>query len=124
MVDWPEDKVFLKAYRMFSAEELAKSCGTHREAVYNHYNQLTKYRTVNKNGNIVTKERTFPYLNYLRLVLKGIRRETHSLGLNLNEKDFKAWLGTKKGQWLLRQFSAAREGGTQNDYEFGGTEGL
>jgi len=116
MIDWPEKEEFLRTYKLLGATELARAYRTHREAARNHYHYLMRG---NPNGRVVQRERSFPYLKYLRLTLKGIRQETHAMGLNLSEKRFMTWLGTKEGQWLLRQFSASREGGTQNDYEFG-----
>jgi len=124
MIDWGDDNEFLKRYRLIGATEMAKSYGTHRQAIYNRYNYLTNYKSCLPNGRVIPKEKQFPYLDYLTLLLKEIRKyaESHRMVPKWQHMGlFRDWLTlTLDGQRLLRHFDVAREGGTQkSDYEFG-----
>jgi len=122
MIDWGDDQEFLKRYRLVGATELAKSYGTHRQAIYNHYHYITKYKAQLPNGRVVPKERDFPYLEYLGIILEDMKHDakTHGMGSEIQSLGFRAWLGTKNGKCHLNSFKLASEGGTQKaDYEFG-----
>ena len=126
MIDWGDDNEFLKRYRLVGATELAKSYGTHRQAIYNHYYYITKYKAQLPNGRVVPKERNFPYSKYLRMLLKEIRKhaETHkNLPKCRSNALFIVWLKSKEGQRLLRHFAFPTGAAwNKDDYEFG--EGL
>ena len=104
------DETFTRLYQDIGAVGLSHFLRCNRQAIYSRYHFITHYKAKRKNGHIVKKERNFPYLKYLRLLLAEIRREAIENGDRLNEKQFKVWLGTLEGQHLLRQFSLAREG--------------
>ena len=112
MTDWGDEQEFMRNYRLTGAAEMAKAYGTHRQAIYNRYNYLKNYKSRLPNGRVVPKEKQFPYLEYLKLILEAIRKDAEASGMGSKIKSlgFKAWLGTKAGKRHLTSFMLAREG--------------